>query len=218
MEGSMVMAAVRAAVKTQSAMRLDGPCTLVGLERGSSVYISCIQYARTNTHVSMEELWYIPIETKPALRFHPDLCHGRKGPANGSGKAWFEVILDEPCISVLLRVLPPQVSENTTRLRNLHWLHTQPSSSATPAQWRNQCRSLEDAYWSTVGYGHDRLRLPEQDCGASIRVGVATPMEDATFKVPIQGRWLRKGTCHFSQRKRIVDFERARQRREDYDY
>jgi len=216
MEESTVMAAERAAVKlkAQSAMGLDGPR---GVETGEfSIYQLCSVLLGLTLMYLWKRSGTFPL--KQSLRFHPDLCHGRKGPANGRGKAWFEIILDEPCISVLLRVLPPQVSENTSLVCNLHWLHAQPSSSATPAQWRNQCRSLEDAYWSTVGYGHDRLRLPEQNCGASIRVGVATPMEDATFKVPIRGRWLRKGTCHFSQRKRFVDFERARQRREDYDY
>jgi len=117
---------------------------LLWRRNGGVQHVSVVfSITRTHTHVSVEELWYIPL--KQSLRFHPDLCHGRKGPANGSGKAWFEVILDEPCIPVLLRVLPPQVSENTTRVRNLHWLHAQPSSSATTAQWRNQCRSLEDA-------------------------------------------------------------------------
>ena len=164
----------------------------------------------------MKGLWSIPFQTtQPAISTLPS--PQSNGPPNGSNKAWFEIILEEPYISALLRVLPPQVSENTTRDRDVHRFHTQPSSSATPAQWRNQCRGLEDAYRAAVGYGHDRLRLPEQNCGASIRVGVATPVEDPPFEDPIWGRWLRKGTCPFLQRKRVVDFERTRQCREDYD-
>jgi len=150
---------------------------------------------RTHTHVSVKKLWPIPFDTtKP--RFQPYLRHRWKSPANGRSKEWFKIIPDEPCISVLLRVLPPQVSGNTACNRDLHWLHTQPSSPVTPAQWRNQCRSLEDTYGSAVGYGHDRIRLPEQSCGASIRVGVAASVEDSSLKDPIWGRRLRKGTCH----------------------
>lgn len=89
----------------------------------------------THTYVSTEELWSIPFETtKPAISTLPSPpC--RKGPAYGSNKAWLKVILDEPYISVLLRVLPPQVSENTAFNIDLYWLYTQPSSSITPAQW-----------------------------------------------------------------------------------
>ena len=34
------------------------------------------------------------------------------GTANGNSRAWFEIVLDEPCLPVLLRVLFPQVAEN----------------------------------------------------------------------------------------------------------
>jgi len=69
----MVMAAVRAAVKAQSAMALDGAArALLWRWNGGVQYISAVfSITRTHTHVSMEELWYISFETKPALSPRP---------------------------------------------------------------------------------------------------------------------------------------------------
>ena len=80
------------------------------------------------------------------------------GPANGNSRARFRIVLDESCLPVLLRVLSPQVAENTARNGNLHRLYTQPNPLAGYA--RTMRKSVQGpgrhviGNWPAVGYGH----------------------------------------------------------------